>query len=50
MEFEEMIETINKIVAVCEEHPCRTCPYWNKEKCECKIQMSANVIRAPYEW
>lgn len=51
MEFQDMITTINEVVATCRSHSfCRSCPYWEKEKDECLIQMTANVGNTPEMW
>lgn len=51
MGLKEIIESINAILETCRGYDsCRSCEYWDKKKCECKIQMGANVENPPYQW
>jgi hypothetical protein len=50
-ELKEIIKAIDAIVENCRSYSsCRSCEYWDKKKCECKIQMGANVENPPYQW
>lgn len=51
MEFENMIKIINEIVETCRSWSfCHLCPYWDKDKGECKVQMTAKVEHTPDRW
>jgi hypothetical protein len=51
MKFENIIRIINDVVETCRSNQfCDICPYWDKEKGECKIQMSAKVENTPDKW
>lgn len=51
MELEKAIEVINEIVETCRSWSfCDCCPYWNKDKGECKVQMTAKVENTPDQW
>ena len=49
--FEEIVEVINEVVTTCRENSyCHSCPYWNVEKGECRIQMETKADDTPYVW
>ena len=51
MDFENAIKIINEIVETCRSCSfCHSCPYWDKDKGECKVQMTANVGNTPEMW
>lgn len=51
MELKEIIKAINTTVETCRScSSCRACEYWDKKKCECKIQMGAKVENTPDKW
>lgn len=50
-EFENAIKIINEVVETCRSwSSCYGCPYWDKDKGECKVQMTANVENTPDMW
>ena len=50
-EFENVIKIINEIVETCRQWSfCDCCPYWDKDKGECKVQMTAKVENTPDMW
>ena len=51
MELENAVKVINESVETCRSWSfCHGCPYWNKDKGECKVQMTANVGNTPDQW
>ena len=51
LELNEIIKVINELIETCRSNNfCHTCPYWNKEKGECRIHMEANVESPPEMW
>ena len=50
-EFENAIKIINEVVETCRSWSfCDCCPYWDKNKGECKVQMTAKVENTPDMW
>jgi hypothetical protein len=50
-EFENAIKIINEVVETCRSwSQCYACPYWDKDKGECKVHMTANVENTPDMW
>ena len=50
-EIKDIINVINEVVETCRSNSfCDICPYWNKKKGECQIQMKAKVENTPDMW
>ena len=51
MELEEIVKVINELMETCRGNSfCDTCPYWDKEKGECRVQMQTKVENPPEMW
>ena len=52
IEFKDIaIAFINEIIDTCRQNSyCQTCPYYNVEKGECKIQMESKAEHPPDNW
>ena len=51
LELKEIVKVVNELMEICVDNPyCDTCPFWDKEKGECQVQMQANVENPPEMW